>query len=115
LLIGHNYFALDTIFEISFNDFPLLETSRMPRIFVLLWLEILTLLISTGNVVCLCQIPNITLNLEEMRSKQIRIVLKPLSPKDERIPGRKVLLLNQPGRKHGSLLLNTNNNVEVIT
>jgi hypothetical protein len=34
--------------------------------FVLLWLRILTLLVSTGNVVCLCLIPITTLNLREM-------------------------------------------------
>jgi hypothetical protein len=53
-----------------------LETSKMHRILVLLWLGIVTLLVSTGYAVCLCQIQIITLNLEEVRCKLIRIVSK---------------------------------------
>jgi hypothetical protein len=60
---GNHYFPPDTIPEVSANYFRFLEKIWIHEILVLLWLGSLTLLGSTGYLVCLRQISIITRNL----------------------------------------------------
>jgi hypothetical protein len=67
LLIGSHYFPP----TLNLKSLPITSAFFSRRswiriIFVLLWLGILTLLVSTGNAVYFCLIPIITLNLREM-------------------------------------------------
>jgi hypothetical protein len=73
LLIGNHYFPPDNKPEIVANYFRFLEKKLDRHYFHVIIFGDFNTLVSTGNVVCLCLIPIIILNLREMQPTPPRV------------------------------------------